>query len=188
MREDHEPDHDRDNATRSEEHGLRLVTTGPREAEDENSPRDERRQREDRRLEPTRSWHSLLGFHRRRRGRRLGERDNIYVDSYTRHDVALMLGVFVLNILDAFFTLRWLGMGGSEGNPLMDALIRTSDMIFVLQKCLVVGLWLLILVIHKNFRIARVGLWVGLILYAGILFYHFFLQGIGPAPMPHPPS
>jgi hypothetical protein len=141
-----------------------------------------RRRQRDRRLAPTRGWDSLMGFRQRHRGRRIGERDNIYVDRYTRQDVALILGIFMLNILDAFFTLRWLEMGGGEGNPLMDMLIQTNVQIFLLQKCVVVGLWLVILVIHKNFRIARVGLWTALILYTGILFYHFVLQSVGPPP------
>lgn len=146
---------------------------------------EDRRTSSDRRETPTRSWDSLLGFARRKKGRRAGENQNIYVDSYTRQDVLLTVGVLVLNILDAFFTLRWLGMGGSEGNPLMDMLIRANDMLFLFQKCIVVGVWLVILVVHKNFRIARYGLWGAFILYAGILLYHFALQ-TGPPPIPPP--
>jgi hypothetical protein len=76
-------------------------------------------------------------------------------------------------------------MGGGEGNPLMEMLIRANDMLFLMQKCLVVGLWLVILVIHKNFRIARMGLWGAFILYTGILLYHFVLQTTEPPPQ-HP--
>ncbi len=148
---------------------------------------EERREAEDRRESPTRGWDSLFGFHRRRKGRRESETDNIYVDSYTRQDVALTLGVLVLNILDAFFTLRWLEMGGGEGNPLMEMLIRANDMLFLLQKCVVVGLWLVILAVHKNFRIARFGLWGALALYTGILLYHFALQSMDPPPPLLPP-
>ena len=151
--------------------------------EDVRVEREDRRTSSDRREVPTRGWDSLLGFARRKKGRRTGESHNIYVDSYTRQDVLLTVGVLVLNILDAFFTLRWLGMGGSEGNPLMDMLIRANDMLFLFQKCIVVGVWLVILVVHKNFRIARYGLWGAFIVYAGILFYHFVLQ-TGPPPVP----
>ncbi|MDP6979644.1 MAG: DUF5658 family protein [Myxococcota bacterium] len=171
---------------RDDEPQLRLVAVEPRPEGEEASPYVsggvDRRRSEDRRQAPTRGWDSLLGFHRRKRGRRTGERDNIYVDSYSRQDVALTLGVLVLNILDAFFTLRWLEMGGGEGNPLMDMLIKSSDMLFLLQKCVVVGLWLVVLIVHKNFRVARMGLWGALALYLGILFYHFALQAGGPPP------
>ena len=145
-------------------------------------PEVDRRSGDDRRAKPTRGWDALLGHRRRHRGRREGESENAYVDRYTRQDVALVLGVFLLNILDAFFTLRWLEMGGGEGNPIMEALIKSSDLMFLFQKCVVVGLWLLILVIHKNFRIARTGLWGAFILYACILVYHFFLQSVAPPP------
>lgn len=162
---------------------LRLV----REATPDFAPEVERRSGADRRGAPTRGWDSLFGFHRRRHGRRRGERENIYVDAYSRSDVVLTIGVLVLNILDAFFTLRWLDMGGSEGNPLMEMLIRANDMLFLLQKCVVVGLWLVLLTVHKNFRIARIGLWGACILYTGILFYHFALQAGPPPPPPAPP-
>ena len=148
--------------------------------------RIERRRGQDRRKAPTRGWDSLRGFHRRKRGRRATEKDNIYVDSYSRRDVALTIGVLILNILDAFFTLRWLDMGGGEGNPLMELLIRTNDILFLLQKCVVVGLWLVILIVHKNFKVARLGLWGAFILYTGILFYHFGLQAGPPPPQPPP--
>ncbi len=162
---------------------LRLLdreSTSP--AGDSVRPDLDRRTKPDRRSSPTRVWDSLFGFKGRRRGRRAGEERDLYVDTYTRTDVLLLLGVFVLNILDAFFTLRWLQMGGGEGNPLMDVLIQSNDLLFLLQKCVVVGFWLVILVIHKNFRIARIGLWAALILYALILIYHFVLQSMGPPP------
>lgn len=145
---------------------------------------EDRRTSADRRDTPTRCWDSILGFHRRKRGRRAGESEDIYVDQYSGQDVALTIGILTLNILDAFFTLRWLGMGGGEGNPLMEMLIRSNDMLFLLQKCVVVGLWLVVLMMHKNFRIARWGLWGALALYTGILFYHFALQAGGPPPPP----
>jgi hypothetical protein len=164
--------------------GLRLVQTPAESDSSENlgGGSTERRVSQDRRDRPTKGWDSLLGFHRRQRGRREGESENIYVDQYDRQDVTLTIAILVLNILDAFFTLRWLDMGGAEGNPLMAMLIQASDLMFILQKCLVVGLWIVILMIHKNFRIARVGLWGALVLYACILVYHFSLQTMGPPP------
>lgn len=151
----------------------------------ESNGAGDRRKSSERRESPTRIWDSLLGFYRRQRGRRVGESDNIYVDSYTRQDLLLTVAVLLLNILDAFFTLRWLGMGGGEGNPLMDLLIRADDMLFLFQKCVVVGIWLIILVVHKNFRIARMGLWGAFILYMGILLYHVVLQ-VGNPPVRRP--
>ena len=75
-------------------------------------------------------------------------------------------------------------MGGREANPLMNWLLSFGDSAFLVQKCVVVGIWLIILTVHKNFRIARIGLWSLFALYTGVLIYHFVLQSgiIGSAP------
>jgi hypothetical protein len=108
-------------------------------------------------------------------GRRAGEQGDVYVDRFGREDVLLVLGIFGLNIFDAFCTLIWLQRGGSEGNPLMDLAIQAGNSVFLFQKCVVAGLWLLVLLVHKNFRIARIGLWVLLGVYGTLAAYHAFL-------------
>jgi hypothetical protein len=90
--------------------------------------------------------------------------------------MALVAGTFLLNILDAFLTLRWLSLGGSEENPLMERLLESGDFLFLLQKCFVVGVLLLVLIVHRNFALARAGLWVIFGLYAALLVYHTVLQ------------
>ena len=131
---------------------LRLLSIEPpKNSEGESLPTgEERRVASDRRNVPTRGWDSILGFHRRQRGRRAGESENIYVDTYTRQDVALTVGILTLNILDAFFTLRWLDMGGGEGNPLMEMLIRGSDMLFLLKK----AQYLILLLLKEKQQVA----------------------------------
>ncbi len=139
----------------------------------------------DRRVRPTRFFDSLKGYRRRAKGRRRSERHNTYVDHYGLEDLLLVVGILTLNIADAFFTLHWTGRGGSEGNPLMEWLLEYGVWAFLLQKCLFVGVWLLLLVVHKNFRIARVGLWTLLALYSILLVYHLFLYFFG---VPTPPG
>jgi len=136
----------------------------------------ERRTGEDRRDRPTRVWDSLLGRRRRLIGRRDGEEQDSYVDRYRRSDVLLVLSIFVLNIFDAAFTLVWLSRGGAEGNPIMDWAIQSGDAVFLFQKCFVAALWLVILLVHKNFRIARIGLWLLLAVYGALGCYHGFLH------------
>ena len=144
-----------------------------------------RRYEPDRRSKPTGALDSLRGLRGRRLARRTGEGVNTYVDRYEARDVVMLVGILMLNALDAFFTLRWLQLGGREANPLMQWLLEFSDLAFLLQKCLVVGVWLIVLTVHKNFRIARIGLWSLLVLYTAVLLYHFFLQsGMGPPPHP----
>jgi hypothetical protein len=145
---------------------------------------EEDRRAADRRDRPTGFWRSLGSPRRRSGGRRAGEGENTYVDRYRKSDILLLGAVFALNIADALFTLIWLRRGGSEGNPIMDWFLQQGDWAFLGQKCLVVGLWLVVLVVHKNFQIARAGLWFLLALYAGIFVYHIFLQLVG---VPTPP-
>lgn len=141
----------------------------------------------DRRDRPTRFWASLSGPRRRSGGRRGRESENSYVDRYRTSDILLLAGIFILNLADAVFTLVWLRRGGSEGNPIMQWFLEQGDWAFLAQKCLVVGLWLVILVVHKNFQIARTGLWCLLALYGAIFIYHIFLQTMAvPIPAPSP--
>jgi len=140
-----------------------------------NWPHIDRRSEDDRRSRPTRFWDSLRGHRRRAAGRRLNEEGDVYVDRFSGGDVLLVLAIFGLNIFDAFCTLVWLRRGGSEGNPLMDLAIQAGDSVFLFQKCIIAGLWLLVLLVHKNFRIARIGLWILLGVYGTLAAYHGLL-------------
>jgi hypothetical protein len=140
-----------------------------------DSSSDERRERFDRRRRPTRPWDSLRGWTRRRNPRR-GPEGPVYVDVFSPRDVLLLLAIFLLNLLDAGLTLLYLSQGGSEGNPAMAHLLEIGSVAFLGQKCLVVGVWLLFLIVHKNFRVARYGLWTLLGLYACVFAYHCVLQ------------
>ncbi len=136
----------------------------------------DRRREADRRDRPTRGWDALRGRGQRLAGRRGEEIDRIYVDRYRRGDVLLVVGIFVLNLLDAFFTLRWLQLGGREGNPLMEEILSSNEFLFLAQKCFVVGICLVVLVVHKQFRVARFGLWALFSVYGALVLYHALLQ------------
>ncbi|MEM9176546.1 MAG: DUF5658 family protein [Myxococcota bacterium] len=137
----------------------------------------------DRRDRPTRPWSDLLTPRRRASGRRESDRVS-YVDRYTRRDVALLLTVFLLNVGDAFLTMLWLSRGGREANPVMDFFLDIGPGAFLFQKCLMVGFWLVILLVHKNFRFARIGLYASLVVYALLMLLHFGILALGIAPPP----
>jgi len=153
------------------------IVPGPSESDaaEPTWPRVDRRTNPDRRRRPTRSWDSLLGRRRRASGRRAGELDGAYVDRFGAREIGLVLAIFALNIFDALCTLLWLNRGGAEGNPVMEWALEAGDSVFLFQKCIVAGVWLLVLLVHKNFRIARVGLWSLLAVYALVGVYHAFL-------------
>lgn len=126
----------------------------------------------DRRLRPTRPWQDLFSPLRRARGRRASDQSG-YVDRYSKQDVFLLLAIFLLNVADAFMTMLWLHRGGREANPVMDFFLDVGPAAFLAQKCLVVGFWLILLVVHKNFRFAKLGLYASLAVYSVLLVVHF---------------
>jgi hypothetical protein len=152
-------------------------SNAPLEAEASHRPDVDRRDA-DRRERPTRPWIGTLGPLRRIHGRRDADRAG-YVDRYSRRDVALILAVFVMNVGDAFFTMLWLGRGGEEANPIMDFFLDIGPWAFLVQKCVVVGIWLVVLLVHKNFRFARIGLYVSLVAYAVLMIVHFGIIATG---------
>lgn len=133
----------------------------------------------DRRVMPTPrfSRYSLWGG-RRRDVRRKEELEGSFVDLY-RPGLWLLLGwVALMNVLDSYFTLLHLQDGGVELNPVADALLRTGRFGFVFSKSLLITAALVVLCVHKNFRLARMGLGLAAGMYTLLVGYHLLLLRI----------
>lgn len=161
--------------------GSRKSPGAPQGAKDPSRPvrvdamrRPDERRSNDRRNRPTKPWKDLFSPLRRARGRRSSDRKG-YVDRYSKQDVALLLAIFLLNVADACMTMLWLHRGGREANPVMDYFLDLGPAAFLAQKCLVVGFWLILLLVHKNFRFAKIGLYAALAVYSMLLIVHFSL-------------
>jgi hypothetical protein len=109
-------------------------------------------------------------------GRRRGERDNIYVDRYERRDLGGVVIILILNILDAWLTLLYLGYGGSEANPVARRLLEWGTGWFMGAKSMLVTGCLLFLAVHKTFRCVRPAIRILTWFYGGLLGYHLVLQ------------
>jgi hypothetical protein len=97
----------------------------------------------------------------------------MYVDLYHSADLILILVIFILNCADAAFTLSALDRPGvEEANPLMLSLLARGPAAFLYEKVFLVGLCLISLLIHKNFRSARIGVYSLLVLYCALTIYH----------------
>lgn len=168
----------------SPDHPARAIAPAPGNAPPAARRRSERR-RSDRRARPTAPWKDLFSPLRRARGRRASDRKG-YVDRYSKQDVALLFAIFLLNIADAFMTMLWLHRGGGEANPVMAFFLDIGPFAFLAQKCLVVGFWLILLLVHKNFRFAKIGLYASLAVYALLLVLHFTIVALGIEPPPRP--
>jgi hypothetical protein len=86
-----------------------------------------------------------------------------------------VLGVVLLNLADAFFTLLFLAHGGQEMNPIVDQVLAYGPHVFILFKTLGIGVCAGFLTLTKNFRAARIGLWIVLIGYSLLLCWHLLL-------------
>jgi hypothetical protein len=83
--------------------------------------------------------------------------------------------VALMNTGDSYFTLVHLQSGGIELNPFAQMLLRTGRFGFVIAKGLMITLAVLVLIQHKNFWLARVGLWIAAGAYTVLNLYHLSL-------------
>jgi hypothetical protein len=131
----------------------------------------------DRRQRPTSrlSRYSFWGGRRWTGGRRPGENGSVFVDQYSTRVWLLMLWIAVMNAGDTFFTLLHLQSGGIEINPVAAAMLTTGRAGFVCLKSLLISVPLLILCVHKNFPLARLGMWTAAAAYTALFAYHLSL-------------
>jgi hypothetical protein len=130
----------------------------------------------DRRARPTpRFSRFTVRGGRRVHHRRSEEREGAFVDRYSNRLWILLLWTALMNIADCFFTLVHLQAGGEELNPVADALLTTGRVGFVVAKSALISVALLVLCIHKNFHLARVGLWAAAGGYTLLTIYHLSL-------------
>ena len=81
--------------------------------------------------------------------------------------------LFILNWLDAEFTILWVRLNvASEGNTLMARVLAHGDLPFLAVKLLVGGFAAYILYRCAHLKLARHGLTVVLVLYAGLMLLH----------------
>ncbi|MFT5283970.1 MAG: hypothetical protein ACI8TQ_000121 [Planctomycetota bacterium] len=130
----------------------------------------------DRRAEPTpRFSRFTFGKGRRKAIRRTSEREGTFVDRYSLRLWLMAVWVCLMNVGDSYFTLVHLQAGGIELNPIADRLLETGRWGFVLYKSSLIGVAVLVLCIHKNFFLARFGLWVATATYTVLVLYHLSL-------------
>ncbi|QDU67375.1 DUF5658 family protein [Engelhardtia mirabilis] len=138
-----------------------------------------RERSQERRSRPTPrfSRFSLLGG-RRRGNRRGNEEQGVFVDLYGTKLWLLIFWIAAMNIADSYFTLVHLQAGGVEVNPLADRMLLTGRSGFVLLKSGLIATALVVLCLHKNFWIARFGLWGAAGVYTLLVAYHLSLFGV----------
>jgi hypothetical protein len=130
----------------------------------------------DRRARPTSRFSRYAFFGGRRRGpRRADEVADSFVDLYGSRLLLALFWIALLNVADSFFTIVHLQSGGAEVNPVANALLLTGRYSFVFVKSGVIALALVVLCMHKNFPLARAGIWLAAGAYTLLLGYHLAL-------------
>jgi hypothetical protein len=134
----------------------------------------ERRSGVDRRA---RTLRIFSGYRRRRsKGRRETDRAN-YIDIYDAGSWGVALSVLILSIMDALLTSFQISIGKSqEANPLMHmVIVRKGIYAFVGFKAAMTALPLAIIMLHKEWKLARYAARLCLGSYILIAFYHIYL-------------
>ncbi|MCK6446340.1 MAG: DUF5658 family protein [Planctomycetes bacterium] len=130
----------------------------------------------DRRNRPTPRFSRFTFFGgRRRKPRRAAEAEGTFVDQYSPRLVLLLTWIALMNAADSFFTLVHIQAGGIELNPVAGAMLGFGRFGFVVAKGALITLPLIVLCQHKNFSIARAGLWLASGAYTLLLAYHLSL-------------
>lgn len=81
--------------------------------------------------------------------------------------------ILILNVLDATLTIYWVFTGqAKEANPLMDTLITTHPVLFVIVKCALVGMGSWLLWRYKKRPLAVVSIFGAFLTYYCLLLYH----------------
>lgn len=135
----------------------------------------EKRAGPDRRRKPTTLFGALTSHGRRRGFRRAGEGKNAYVDCASGQVVLWALSVLLLSATDALLTLFHVRAGGRELTPTMHLALLQGETTFVGTKMAVTASGVLLLALHQNFTIARLGFRIVLSIYAVLMVYHLVL-------------
>lgn len=152
------------------------VTTAVRAVDDGPAGR---RRCADRRSRPTPMWSRRAFFGGRRRTvRRVEEREGAFVDVHGHRLFLLVSAIVALNLLDAWFTLLFLSHGGRELNPFVQIVLDLEGhpWPFLWLKTFGIGVACTFLVLTKNFRPARLGLWFVFWGYLLLLGWHIYLR------------
>jgi len=137
-------------------------------------PPEPARSGDDRRQRPTPMFSRYLLFGRRRRGRRDGERERIYVDRVGASVAAAFVAVCLLSVADAYLTLYELSRGATEANPIMRAALDLGSGGFVLVKTLMTVLGAAFLALHKTWRLGRACLAAAVVGYLALMGWHLY--------------
>jgi hypothetical protein len=138
----------------------------------------ERRQGRDRRA-PVGFPPQFSHFRRRRSKGRRNMDPGGYVDIYDRGSWTIAIAIMALSILDAVLTVSQIERGlVREANPIMNVVLAWGGVYtFFSLKAAMTAFALAIIILHKEWSLARYMVRICLLCYILIIFYHLYLVG-----------
>jgi len=116
---------------------------------EQNHP--ERRLGEDRRKRKVPPMKYLIFGGRREKNRRdTDDHGFIFVDRYNPKYLVVIIGIMILSLSDALFTLYFIGHGAQEVNPLMNHLLNISPWLFLATKFLLTSFGVICILIFSK--------------------------------------
>jgi hypothetical protein len=112
---------------------------------------------------------------RRKAFRRAEEGRNAYVDLPGQQAVLWAMLVVTFSAIDALLTLLHIQAGGRELIPTMRLALDFGGSVFVITKMAVTAAGVIILILHRNFSIARRAFLPILFAYVFLMLYHLIL-------------
>ncbi len=103
-----------------------------------------------------------------------------YIDRHGVWLLVIALGVMLLSITDAYFTLWLLQFGAEEVNPFLNWLLGIDQHLFFVVKLAITGSCIVWLVMHQRFRVFGVlrvyhMLVASLLIYLGLIWHQLTL-------------
>jgi len=136
----------------------------------------ERRTIEDRRKQTTPSRSLYTFFGRRQWLRRKSDQEKGgYLDRYSPALFFFVVLILALNILDSLFTMMILDLGGREFNPIVQSIMALHGDQFWIYKFLMVSGSLVLICLHRGFKLVRKIIIVISSIYLIIVLYQVFL-------------
>lgn len=116
----------------------------------------EKRALKDRRRRPTLAWHWYTFFGRRRGFRRRSDQEKSgHVDRLSPALFFLLILILALNVADSFLTMMIIDLGGKEYNPIVRSVMDLHGDQFWIWKFALVSLSLVLLMLHRGYRLFR---------------------------------
>jgi hypothetical protein len=117
---------------------------------------------------------SLFGRRRTFR-RKVDQQRGGYIDQYSSELFFFLVLIVGLNVLDAFFTMMILDVGGWEVNAIVDSVIAICGDKFWVWKFGIVSASLILLCLHSKFRFVKALILGTTVIYIGIVLYQLAL-------------